>query len=108
MASQRVDAVIASARALLERARGASLSDNSPAPALRGGASDPEVMEHTIALAELLQRASELQQTGQERERAALLARMLSDGDGHLLTLLLTDRAYRSNDPDRVVDAARQ
>src|SRR5262245_29087555 len=95
MREHRADAVIASARELLVGVRGASLSER-------------DVAERTVALAELLQRAAELLQEGTERARAELLARMLGDPDGHTLTLLLTDRAYRSHEPDRVVDAARQ
>jgi len=95
MAEQSADAMIASARERLERVRGVPLSE-------------AEVLDHTIALAGLLQGAAERLQTGPERDRAALLARMLADPDGHTLTLLLTDRAYRSDDPARVVDAARQ
>ena len=95
MVEQRADDMIASARERLARLRGATLSEG-------------EVLEHTLALAEQLQRASEAQQRADERARAALLARMLGDPDGHVLTLLLTDRAYRSRQPARVVDAARQ
>src|SRR5690348_883317 len=95
MSEHAADAAIHGARTLLERVRGAQLSER-------------ELVEHTITLAEQLQRASEQLQSRRERTRAALLARMLADPSGHVLTLLLTDRAYRSQEPARVVDSARQ
>ena len=93
MREHAADAAITAARALL--VRGASLTER-------------ELVEHTIALAEQLQLAAEQLKNRAERARAALLARMLGDPSGHALTLLLTDRAYRSRDPGRVVDSGRQ
>ena len=68
---------------------------------------EPELSAHTLALAELLQRASEAERTRIEAGRADQLARLMADPIGPTFTTLLTDRAYRSADPARVVDAAR-
>ena len=46
--------------------------------------------------------------TQEERKRSSLLSRMMTDVAGQVFTTCLTDRAYRSQEPARVVDTARQ
>ena len=70
--------------------------------------SEPELVSATSALAELVQRAADAQQSREERVRSAQFARLMADPSGQLFTTLLTDRVFRSADPVRVVDAARQ
>src|SRR6185369_12233522 len=55
----------------------------------------------------VLLQAAELQKRDEERARAELLSRLMADERGQAFTTLLTDRVYRSRDPSRVVDAAR-
>jgi RHH-type proline utilization regulon transcriptional repressor/proline dehydrogenase/delta 1-pyrroline-5-carboxylate dehydrogenase len=69
-----------------------------------------ELQERSIALArKLLSSSLERQHTtSEDRKRSALLARMMNDLAGQVFTTCLTDRAYRSHEPARVVDTARQ
>ncbi|HEX7476685.1 MAG TPA: proline dehydrogenase family protein [Polyangiales bacterium] len=69
--------------------------------------SEVELTTSAVRLAELLQDQSERERSSQERGRVALLARLMHDEVGQAFTTLLTDRVYRSRQPDRIVDAAR-
>src|SRR5882672_9928388 len=76
---------------------------------LRGTApDDAELVRTAIELAGLVLEAAELEKRSDERARGELLARLMQDERGQAFTTLLTDRVYRSSDPGRVVDAARQ
>ncbi|HKU36615.1 MAG TPA: hypothetical protein VJR89_00670, partial [Polyangiales bacterium] len=75
------------------------------APAADSGAA---VEAAALRLAEELQREVQASTTRVERERRELLARLADDEPGQVFTTSLTDRAYRSADPGRAVDAARQ
>src|SRR6476661_4371676 len=68
---------------------------------------EPELMQASVELAGLLLVAAEAHKRPKERERAAILARLMGDIDGQVFTTLLADRVFRSQDPQRVVDAAR-
>ena len=89
MAALRSLQPVEEARALLEGLRG-----TRPA--------EPELSAHTLALAELLQRAAEAERTRVEAGRANQLARLMADPNGAAFTTLLTDRAYRSAQAARV------
>ncbi|MGD8863448.1 MAG: bifunctional proline dehydrogenase/L-glutamate gamma-semialdehyde dehydrogenase, partial [Myxococcales bacterium] len=89
------NAHVSRARALLQEVRGTRPDDDA-------------VIALSVELAALLLEASLAMQTHEERERAELLGALMSDPDGQAFTTLLTDRAYRSHDPARIVDAARQ
>jgi RHH-type proline utilization regulon transcriptional repressor/proline dehydrogenase/delta 1-pyrroline-5-carboxylate dehydrogenase len=93
MPAQRTDA-IARAQQLLESVRGRALSDG-------------ELVKHSVALAQELLAAAEQSELPAERRRTALLARLMHDELGQAFTTLLTDRVYRSREPERIVDAAR-
>ena len=70
--------------------------------------SDRELADRARELARTLLELSAIEQTADERARSALLARVMADEHGPAFTTLLTDRAYRSRDPARAVDAARR
>src|SRR5262245_49323414 len=89
------DDAIARAKQLLDGVRGRSLGER-------------ELGEQSLALARTLLEIAETWKQPDERARAALLARLMHDENGQAFTTLLTDRVYRSRDPARVVDAARQ
>ncbi len=72
-----------------------------------GGESDAALERATVELAEELARAVERATTRSERSRRELLARLANDPAGQTFTTCLTDRAYRSRDEGRIVDAAR-
>jgi RHH-type proline utilization regulon transcriptional repressor/proline dehydrogenase/delta 1-pyrroline-5-carboxylate dehydrogenase len=93
MRGHRTDA-IARAEQRLASVRGRALAED-------------ELAQHSLELARELLELSELYKQPDERERAALLARLMEDEVGQAFTTLLTDRVYRSRDPARVVDAAR-
>jgi RHH-type proline utilization regulon transcriptional repressor/proline dehydrogenase/delta 1-pyrroline-5-carboxylate dehydrogenase len=95
MRERDVTPAISRAKQLLEGVRGQTLGE-------------PELLERSASLAALLLEAAEHGKRSEERERAQLLARLMHDEAGQAFTTLLTDRVYRSRDPDRVVDAARQ
>ena len=57
-----------------------------------------------VELAEALLRDARAQQTGDERARAAKLARMMADPHGKELTIALADQAFRSHRPERIAD----
>jgi RHH-type proline utilization regulon transcriptional repressor/proline dehydrogenase/delta 1-pyrroline-5-carboxylate dehydrogenase len=76
--------------------------------ASRAALSDRDLAARAVALAGALLEAAEHEKRADERERAALLAGLMQDPAGQALTTLLTDRVYRSRDPARAVDAARQ
>jgi RHH-type transcriptional regulator, proline utilization regulon repressor / proline dehydrogenase / delta 1-pyrroline-5-carboxylate dehydrogenase len=87
----------------------ASESVNATLAALRGRVlSEEELRRSTVELARKLLRLSIDHTTADERKRTSLLARMMTDLPGQVFTTCLTDRAYRSEDPARVVDTARQ
>ena len=87
--------LVARARRQLAAVRGAALDDTALASA-------------AVELAGLLLEAAEHERRGDDATRAGLLARLMDDARGQAFTTLLTDRVYRSKDPARVVDAARQ
>jgi RHH-type transcriptional regulator, proline utilization regulon repressor / proline dehydrogenase / delta 1-pyrroline-5-carboxylate dehydrogenase len=82
---------------------------NAALAAVRGHAlSDDELLRASIALTRKLLGLSLEHTTSEERKRTSLLARMMNDLAGQVFTTCLTDRAYRSREPARVVDTARQ
>lgn len=82
---------------------------NAALAALRGRAlTESELQSASIELARKLLALSLDHTTHDERKRTALLARMMTDLPGQVFTTCLTDRAYRSEEPGRVVDTARQ
>ncbi|HET8936085.1 MAG TPA: hypothetical protein VFN67_21715, partial [Polyangiales bacterium] len=82
---------------------------NAALAALRGRAlTEAELQSATVELARKLLTLSLDHTTHEERKRTALLARMMTDLPGQVFTTCLTDRAYRSREPARVVDTARQ
>jgi RHH-type transcriptional regulator, proline utilization regulon repressor / proline dehydrogenase / delta 1-pyrroline-5-carboxylate dehydrogenase len=74
----------------------------------RGHLDSDELADVSVELAALLFDAAEREQGSEERERAAVLARLMDDPDGQVFTTLLADRVFRSADHQRIVDAARQ
>ena len=58
-------------------------------------------------LAALLWEAAEAHQDEIERERAAMLGRLMDDPAGQAFSNLVADRAYRSRSPERVVSEVR-
>src|SRR5262245_34113256 len=89
------DDAIARAKQQLDGVRGRSLSDR-------------ELHDQSLALARRLLEIAESWKQPEERAREAQLARLMDDDAGQAFTTLLTDRVYRSRNPARVVDAARQ
>lgn len=82
---------------------------NAALAALRGRAlNEAELQSATIELARKLLALSLEHTTHEERKRSSLLAQMMTDLPGQVFTTCLTDRAYRSEEPARVVDTARQ
>ncbi|MDH5674954.1 MAG: bifunctional proline dehydrogenase/L-glutamate gamma-semialdehyde dehydrogenase [Myxococcales bacterium] len=82
------------ARALLDAVAGRALDDK-------------ELTRSSVGLAELLLAAALADRRPQEARQMAQLSRMMDDEAGQRFTTLLTDRVYRSAEPARVVDAAR-
>ncbi|MDD9938669.1 MAG: hypothetical protein OXT09_33975, partial [Myxococcales bacterium] len=77
--------------------------------ALAGTRPDDDVsIDAAVRLAGLLLEESERQKNRQDRQREALLGQLMIDDAGQAFTTLLTDRAYRSREPQRIVDVARQ
>jgi RHH-type proline utilization regulon transcriptional repressor/proline dehydrogenase/delta 1-pyrroline-5-carboxylate dehydrogenase len=58
-----------------------------------------------VRLASLLFEAAEHRKSRVDRANADLLARLMNDPDGQVFTNLLADRAYRTKDPERLVDS---
>ena len=69
---------------------------------------DDASIDAAVRLAGLLLEESERQKNRQDRQREALLGQLMIDDAGQAFTTLLTDRAYRSREPQRIVDVARQ
>jgi RHH-type proline utilization regulon transcriptional repressor/proline dehydrogenase/delta 1-pyrroline-5-carboxylate dehydrogenase len=90
----RSDRALEAARALLARARA-------------GVSSRAERAELAEQLAALLLDASRAETRADERARKQLLARLVHDPAGQVFTSALTDRIFRSRDPQRVVDQLR-
>jgi RHH-type proline utilization regulon transcriptional repressor/proline dehydrogenase/delta 1-pyrroline-5-carboxylate dehydrogenase len=86
----------------------ALLAELSAADSAAAGGEEAALESSALRLAEELQAAVEGQTSRSERGRRELLARLAEDPAGQTFTTSLTDRAYRSHDPTRVVDAARQ
>jgi RHH-type proline utilization regulon transcriptional repressor/proline dehydrogenase/delta 1-pyrroline-5-carboxylate dehydrogenase len=63
-----------------------------------------ERARRAVDLAEQLLREARAQQTDDEIAQARRLARMMEDPDGKLLTIALTDQAFRSRRPERIAD----
>jgi RHH-type proline utilization regulon transcriptional repressor/proline dehydrogenase/delta 1-pyrroline-5-carboxylate dehydrogenase len=85
---------IAQARTLLASVRGRPLTR-------------AERTAFAVEVATSLQEAIARDKRPRETQRDHLLAALADDGAGQAFTTCLTDRAYRSRDPARVVDAAR-
>jgi RHH-type proline utilization regulon transcriptional repressor/proline dehydrogenase/delta 1-pyrroline-5-carboxylate dehydrogenase len=79
----------------LERVRGRSLSEL-------------ELEASTAAIARALLERENALRTPAEHKRHQLLARLMNDEAGQTLTTCLTDRVYRSRNPELIVDTARQ
>jgi RHH-type proline utilization regulon transcriptional repressor/proline dehydrogenase/delta 1-pyrroline-5-carboxylate dehydrogenase len=73
-----------------------------------GALSEGELEAACVSLAEALLASVDATRTAAEAEREQLLARLMHDPVGQVLTTALTDRVYRSRDPGCVVDSARQ
>jgi len=70
--------------------------------------SESELQAASIDVAAaLLERCSALT-TSAERKRQKMLSQLMNDSLGQAFTTCLTDRAYRSGEPARIVDVARQ
>ncbi len=68
----------------------------------------PTRAARAVELAELLVELSRRLTRPEERRRARMLARLMEDAPGQLLTTALTDRVYRSRRPARVLDELTQ
>lgn len=103
------------ARAVVWWSVPARASSSTPIPlenrlaALRGRAlNDSELQEASTDVARaLLERCLALT-TPAERKRQKQLSQLMNDSLGQAFTTCLTDRAYRSREPARIVDVARQ
>ncbi|MFI5308688.1 MAG: proline dehydrogenase family protein [Polyangiales bacterium] len=94
MSEPQASGPVLRARELLDRVRGCELSEQ-------------QLSDRSVDLAALLAEAAEQHKRRADRERDALLAGLMGDAHGQVLTTLLTDRVVRSRDPDKTVDAAR-
>ena len=65
---------------------------------------DPDLATEAVDLAAKLLQKAEAVQTASEKKQGAKLARMMEDPDGKTLTMLLSDQAFRSEEPARVAD----
>jgi len=63
-----------------------------------------ELAQAAVALAEKLLIRARSQQTGDEREQAERLARLMNDPLGKELTIGMVDQAFRSHQPARIAD----
>jgi RHH-type proline utilization regulon transcriptional repressor/proline dehydrogenase/delta 1-pyrroline-5-carboxylate dehydrogenase len=69
--------------------------------------SEAELASASCHVAEALLREVNARRTPDERRREQMLARLMHDPSGQTFTTCLTDRVYRSRDPQRIVDVAR-
>ncbi|MEM7110845.1 MAG: bifunctional proline dehydrogenase/L-glutamate gamma-semialdehyde dehydrogenase [Chloroflexota bacterium] len=60
-----------------------------------------------VALAADLLETAKAQQTAQEKRQAAKIAGMMNDPSGKLMTMALSDQAFRSHDPKRINNQIR-
>ena len=81
--------------------------DRHAQPGLPRSASDDDLPQQAVALAERLLRTARQEQTSAEQEQAERLARMMADPAGKELTIALVDQAFRSHRPDRIADQLR-
>ncbi len=69
-----------------------------------GPASERDLADRALELAEALLREARAQQTADERAQSRKLARMMTDPHGKALTIALADQAFRSHRPERIAD----
>ena len=60
-----------------------------------------------VALAADLLETAKAQQTSQEKRQAVKIAGMMNDPSGKLMTMALSDQAFRSHDPKRINNQIR-
>ncbi len=94
MNGHRNSAAVARARALL---------DGLPGQPLRSA----ELALVAARVAGFLFEAAEAHKSETDRQGAVLLGRLMEDPDGQAFSNLLSDRAYRSRDPERIVGQVR-
>ena len=85
--------------------------DIPPVPELAANDADPVVInklaQQAIALAADLLSAAQKEQTRAEKHQAAKIAGMMDDPMGKVMTMALSDQAFRSHDPARINDQIR-
>lgn len=65
----------------------------------------PEILaHHAVDLAANLLKAARTEQTSDEKRQAAKIAGMMKDPMGKVMTMALSDQAFRSHDPARIND----
>jgi len=64
----------------------------------------PTIAQQSVQLAAKILHESTKQQKPPEERQAAKISRMMEDNSGKLLTLLLADQAFRSENPKRIAD----
>jgi RHH-type proline utilization regulon transcriptional repressor/proline dehydrogenase/delta 1-pyrroline-5-carboxylate dehydrogenase len=69
---------------------------------------DSDLERYSSELARSLLQESHTLRSHSERKRERLLGRLMADTTGQAFTTCLTDRAYRSQNPERIVTVARQ
>lgn len=63
-----------------------------------------ELAEQAVELAATLLNEAQAQQTGTEKRQAAKIAGMMDDPMGKIMTMALSDQAFRSHEPARIND----
>ncbi|MCB0060558.1 MAG: hypothetical protein KDE19_00515, partial [Caldilineaceae bacterium] len=66
-----------------------------------------QLAERAVALAAALLQGAQAQQTETEKRQAAKIAGMMDDPMGKVMTMALSDQAFRSHDPSRINDQIR-
>lgn len=69
-----------------------------------GSFDNEELAEKAVQLAAVLLEEAQRQQTYGERARGAKIAAMMDDPQGKMLTMTLSDQAFRSHNPARIAD----
>ena len=68
---------------------------------------EQELADKAVPLAAVLLQEAQTQQTRDERARGAKIAAMMDDPQGKVLTMVLSDQAFRSHNPTRIADQIR-
>ena len=80
---------------------------NASLDTTQNGQPDPQLAQEAIELAARLLRSAQAAQTSSEKAQAGKIAGMMTDTNGKMLTIALSDQAFRSHDPARIADQIR-